>query len=71
MLADEMVVHVVMPTLRTTFSPGIFALPAISSSDYDHLLLACGSKALFVSNVMMIPHPNGESGPYPPGLITL
>jgi len=71
MLADEMVVHVIMPTLTATFYLGTFALPAISSTDYDHLLLICCSKALFVSSIMMIPHHYGESGPYPSGLMTL
>jgi len=43
MLADKMVIHVVMPILTATFSLRIFALPAISSTDYDHLLLVCCS----------------------------
>jgi len=71
MLEDEMVVHVVMPTLTATFSLRTFALPAFSSTHYDHLLLVSGSKALFERSITMIPHFSGESGPYPPGLITL
>jgi len=71
MLEDEMVVHVVMPTLAATFSLRAFALPAFSSTDYNHLLLVSGSKAFCERSFMIIPYFSGESGPYPPGLRTL
>jgi len=48
MLEDEMVVHVVMPTLAATFSLRAFALPGFSYIDCDHLLLVSGSKAFLI-----------------------